>query len=121
MSAEANLTYDRWRDSRILSTRVAGIDIRLRVVSTNLLSSAGDKVLELLSSIDNRAENAWGDQLGLAMEMRTVLDTVLPKVLVSPDWLEKALDDFTDSEIIELYNAVMYGAGAQREIDDIPF
>ena len=121
MNAEARLTYEKWRNSRIHSIEIAGIEIRLRVVSTNLKSSAGNEVLELLYSIDKYAENNWEDQLGLAMEMRSVLDKILPEVLESPDWLRQALDDFTDSEIIELYNAVMYGAGAQREIDDIPF
>lgn len=121
MPAEAKLTYETWRNSRVHSTRVAGIEIQLRVVSTNLLRTLGGEVLDSLSAIDNMSENDRYSRLDFALEMRTVLDTVLPKVLVSPDWLEKALDDFTDNEIIELYNAVMYGAGAQREIDDIPF
>ena len=30
---------------------------------------------------------------------------------MSPDWLPQALDEFSENEIIELYNTVMYGTG----------
>ncbi len=44
--------------------------------------------------------------------MRKALKTLLPAVLSSPKWLPDALDDFSESEIIELYNVVMHGTGA---------
>ena len=54
------------------------------------------------------------------MKMREALNVILPKVLESPEWLPQALNDFNDSEIIEVFNAVIYGE-APNETDEIPF
>ena len=115
-----NAAYQTWRDSRLRYVRVAGIDIRLRVVSAGLLKSGGDDLLKLLDSIDEWQFREDLSRRDVALKMRDALETILPEVLASPDWLMQALNDFSESEIIELYNVVMYGAGAQ-EVGEIPF
>ena len=48
--------------------------------------------------------------------MRKALEAILPEVLKSPEWLPEALGDFSESEIIELYNAVMHSTGAPATV-----
>ncbi len=129
MSANAQLTYQEWRDSRVRHVRVAGIDIRLRVVSTDILDECGPDLQKLLVEIEDMHRRIndprlQPDPMGItlspslptrrefAFAMRKALDQLLPKVLGSPDWLPQALGDFSESEIVELYNVVMHGAGA---------
>ena len=116
MSANPHLTYQMWRDSRLRSARVAGIDIRLRVVSAGLLNSCDDDLLRLLNNIDEGHARGSLSRRDIALMMRNALEAILPNVLDSPDWLMQALNEFSDSEVIELYNVVMYGAAGE-----IPF
>ena len=115
MSAPTEHNYQSWLQSRIRSARVASIDLRLRVVSTNLLKTCGPEILELVDKIDLVDQAIT--RRDLALYMREVLDQILPKVLESPDWLLQALNDFSDNEIIELYNVTMYGV--DPEFDDL--
>lgn len=128
MSASAQLTYQEWRDSRVRHVRVAGIDIRLRVVSTDILDECGPDLQKLLVEIDDMHRRINEPQIQLEIvkamsprvptrreftsAMRKALEQLLPKVLSSPDWLPRALGDFSESEIIELYNVVMHSTGA---------
>ena len=134
MAVRKILTYENWRQSRIHLANVAGIDVLFRVVSNNLLVSKGEELLGQVSEIEQHNSHSGSDDTWIALNMRSVLDTILPDVLQSPMWLLEALDDFTDSEIISLYNAIIYsvgvkraGSGTQREkdvhddIDDVPF
>lgn len=126
MSAGAELTYEEWRDSRVRHVRVAGIDIRLRVVSTDVLDECGPDLQKLRNEIDDmhlqrqtldesitsESSDRLPTRRDFALAMRKALQKILPVVLRSPEWLPRALGDFSESEIIELYNAVMHGAGA---------
>ncbi len=132
MSASAQLTYEKWRDSRVRHVRVAGIDIRLDVVSTGILDECGPDLQKLLNEIDDmhRRINEPREQpspllapllsprepvptrRAFVLAMRRALKEILPAVLSSPKWLPGALDDFSESEIIELYNVVMHSTGA---------
>ena len=136
MSANAQPTHQEWRASRIRRVRVAGIDIQLDVVSTGILDECGPDLLKLLDQIDDmhRRINEPQKQLPVflaalspptgpvptkrqfTLAMRKAIKQLLPKVLDSPDWLPGALDDFSESEIIELYNVVMHGAGAPAAV-----
>ena len=115
-----NATYQTWRNSRVRFAKVAGIDVSLRVASPNLLESCGPELLEILNEIDNEHYQGTTSRRDMALLMSKALSIVLPKVLESPDWLQQALDDFSEDEIVELYNMVMYGSGT-REIGEIPF
>lgn len=135
MATKTHLSYENWRQSRIHSAKVAGIDVLFQIVSNNLLATSGEELLNQVYAIeDYETQSADINSTELALKMRGVLDTILPEVLESPKWLTDALNDFTDSEIIDLYNAIMHGAGAkwagagtQKEkvefddIDDVPF
>ena len=132
MSASAKLTLQEWRNSRVRHVRLAGIDIRLDVVSTGILDESGPELQNLLNEINDMHRRINGPRMQpgrqledavtallpvptrreFALAMRKALDLILPYVLKSPDWLPDALDDFSESEIIELYNVVMHGAGA---------
>ena len=129
MSASAELTLQEWRDSRVRHVRVAGIDIRLRVVSTGILDERGPDLQKLLNQIDDMHRRinepriqpetlatvlspAVPTRREFVFAMRKALKMILPAVLSSPDWLPDALDDFSESEIIELYNVVMHSTGA---------
>lgn len=132
MSASVQLTLQEWRNSRVRQVRVAGIDIRLRVVSTRILDECGPDLQDLLNEVNDMHRRINGlpiqsrghlddavaallpvpTRREFASAMRKALDLILPYVLDSPDWLPQALDDFSESEIIELYNVVMHGAGA---------
>ena len=137
MAVRKNLSYEDWRQSRIHLVKVAGIDVSFRIVSVKLLLNKGEDLLSQISEIEDYKSQGWPDSnstLWLATSMREVLDTILPDVLQSPQWLSEALDDFEESEIIKLYNAVMYGVGVQKQVarskreedefkdlDDIPY
>lgn len=132
MSASAQLSYAKWRDSRVRHVRVAGINIRLGVVSTDILDECGPDLQKLLNQIDDMHRRINQPQRELApfltvfspprepvptrreftSAMRKALEQLLPKVLGSPEWLPEALGDFSESEIIELYNVVMHSTGA---------
>ena len=120
MSANAQLTYQRWLDSRNRQVHVAGIDIRLRIVSPGILKSSGADLLRLLDGIDEWQFRNDLSRRDLALMMRDALEVILPKVLESPDWLMQALNDFSENEIIELYNVVMYGTDTV-DVGEIPF
>ncbi|MCY3834814.1 MAG: hypothetical protein OXF83_00030 [Anaerolineaceae bacterium] len=117
MAVEKSLSFEDWRQSRIHLAKVAGIDVLFRIVSVNLLLNKGEDLLSQISAIEDYKSQSWSDNntLWLATVMREVLDTILPDVLQSPKWLTEALDDFEESEIIKLYNAVMYGVGVQKQ------
>lgn len=121
MVTSTKLSYENWRQSRVHSAKLAEIDVLFHIVSNNLLVTSGEELLNQIYAIEDY-EAQWADinSTELALKMRRVLDIILPEVLVSPKWLTEAINDFTDSEIIDLYNAIMHGAGAQREIDEIP-
>lgn len=126
MSTSTQQTYQQWRDSRVRHAAVAGIDVQFRVVSTDILEKCGPDLLQLLNKIDDmHVQRQTLDEARLfespdnlptrrdfASAMRKALETILPIVLKSPDWLPEALGDFSESEIIQLYNVVMHGAGA---------
>lgn len=117
LAVEKSLSFEDWRQSRIHLAKVAGIDVLFRIVSVNLLLNKGEDLLSQISAIEDYKSQSWSDNntLWLATVMREVLDTILPDVLQSPKWLTEALDDFEESEIIKLYNAVMYGVGVQKQ------
>ena len=140
MSASAQLTYQEWHDSRVRHVKLAGIDIRWNVVSTGILDKCGPDLHKLLNQIDDmhrRINEPRKQPLPIfiaalspppapvptrrefALAMRKALKQLLPKVLDSPDWLPGALGDFSESEIIELYNAVMHGTGAPAAVQCI--
>lgn len=126
MTADTQPALQKWRASRTRYANVAGIDIRFRVVSAGLLESAGEDLQNLLNEVDYmKVQRIQLDELDsieayaahptrrdFAQAMRKVLELILPQVLVSPDWLLQAIDEFSESEIIDLYNAIMHGTGA---------
>lgn len=128
MSTSAQQTYQEWRESRVRHAIVAGIDVHFGVVSTDILDNCGPDLLQLLSEIDDmHVQRQTLDEARLfespgnlptrrdfASAMRKALETILPEVLKSPGWLPEALGDFSESEIIELYNTVMHGTGTFR-------
>lgn len=128
MSTSAQLTYKEWRDSRVRHVQLAGIDVRFSVVSTDILDKCGPDLLKLLNEIDDMhvqrqtldesrtftSPDNLPTRRDFALTMRKALETILPVVLKSPGWLPEALGDFSESEIIELYNAVMHGTGTFR-------
>lgn len=132
MSASAELTLQEWRDSRVRHVRVAGIDVRLRVVSTDILDECGFDLQQLLNEIDDMHRRINEPQIQLEIvkaksprvptrrelvsAMRKALEQLLPKVLGSPEWLPQALGDFSESEIVELYNVVMHSTGAPAAV-----
>lgn len=125
MSTGAKFTYQEWRESRVRHVQVAGIDIHFRVVSADVLDECGPDLQELVNKIDDMHvqrqvldEARWFEspdnlpsRRDFASTMRKALETLLPVVLKNPGWLPQALGDFSESEIIELYNAVMHGTG----------
>ncbi len=120
MSERTANTYQTWLESRNRQVHVAGIDIRLRIVSPGKLKSGGADLLRLLDGIDEWQFRNDLSRRDLALMMRDALELILPEVLESPDWLMQALNDFSESEVIELYNVVMYGSDAV-DVGEIPF
>ena len=114
------MDYGAWRESRVHTVTVAGIDIRLRIVSPNLLRSSAQELPQQVISIENSVAHGTLTRREFAQATREVLDLLLPHILLSPDWLPKALDDFNDSEIIELYNLVMHDVDISRARYFIP-
>ena len=128
MSTSAQQTYQEWRESRIRHAVVAGIDVHFRVVSTDILEKCGPDLLHQLNEIDDmHVQRQTLDEARLfespdnlptrrdfASAMRKALEKILPEVLKTPEWLPQALGDFSESEIIELYNVVMHGTGTFR-------
>lgn len=112
--------YRTWRNSRVRFAKVAGIDVSLRVASPALLKSCGSELLELLDQIDSYHYDGTVSRRDMALLMSEALAIVLPKVIVSPDWLLQAVGEFSEDEVIELYNTVMHGSGTE-EVGEIPF
>lgn len=137
MSTDEVGDYAEWRSKRIRHIEVADIKITLRVATPGILNSCGSDLLKLVDDInemDRRDKELIALDLvdsptdlstsrDFSLPMRKALDIVLPQVLVSPNWLKQALDDFSDDEIIESYNAVMHGTGTNADppIPPIPF
>ncbi|MCY3944934.1 MAG: hypothetical protein OXF44_01445 [Anaerolineaceae bacterium] len=126
MTADAQKTLEQWRNSRVRQANVAGIDIQFRIIPANLLLSAGEELQTGLDEITmlqtQRILLDEGDHLPepgspiptrreFAKAMRKVLNLVLPQILLAPDWLPQAMDEFSENEIIELFNAIMHGTG----------
>ena len=108
------MTYEAWRESRVHTVSVAGIDIRLRIVSPSLLRSGDRELVQQITNIENSYVHGTFTRREFAQATREVLDQLLPLILISPVWLPKALDDFNDSESIELYNLVMHDVDVSR-------
>ncbi|MCY3934721.1 MAG: hypothetical protein OXF22_09600 [Anaerolineaceae bacterium] len=105
MAEVVEITYEEWRKNRTHSFQVGGIEVRVRYVSLHLLTELGEQLGSLLASIE---DSGYLNKREVAALMRTALQVILPHVLVSPSWLIKALDDFTDDEIHRLYNIIMH-------------
>ena len=114
------MSYDVWRESRVHTVTVAGIDIRLRIVSPSLLRSSAKELPQQIIRNENSLVHGTLTRREFAQATREVLDLLLPYILISPDWLPKALDDFNDSEVIELYNLVMHDVDISRARYVIP-
>lgn len=98
-------TYEEWKENRQLSFRIGGINARVRLVSNKLLDELPPNLNDEVNAIEGAPEEA--SRRLLANRMRKLLQVILPEVLISPEWLMQALDDFTDDEIYRLYVIVM--------------
>ncbi len=115
-----NATFQTWRNSRVRIASVAGINVSMRVASPTLLKSCGPKLLEILDQIDSYHYDGSVSRRDMALLMSEALEIVLPKIIVSPDWLLQAVGEFSEDEVIELFNTAMHGSGTQ-EVGEIPF
>ena len=117
MSEAIAISYEEWRENRSQLVKIGGITARIKYVSNQLLEnlSADTDLDQILSAIEHApmveaVEHTYGrdNRRMKATKMRNALEIILPHVLVSPDWLTQALNDFTDDEIYRLYNFIMH-------------
>lgn len=112
-------SYEEWLKSRVQEKWVADIYVEWRIVSVNLLRTLSTEVLEVIQRVEDM-NSAYGYARNeFAQSMREALNALFPTILISPDWLPKALDDLNDSEIIELYNSIMHDIDTSRVLTDL--
>ena len=108
MSKLRELTYEEWRKTRIHVIEIGGLLVKTRYVSNQLINKLSSETRQMLSELSNPEIGDFLSRSQLVSGMSKILEEILPLVLVSPMWLTKALEELTEDEIVNLFNAIVY-------------